>query len=582
MKLKLYYALGLLLSLSLLVIYSCQQEIDFPKTAETITTNVSGRVLDEKGLPVQGAAVSVGESQDVTDVNGNFDFTNIRLNSNAGFIKVVKQGYFLGSRTITAKPNSTHFAEIELIPKQTAGSFTATSGGTITVPNGGSVLFETNSVVNSATNTAYTGEVTVAAYFINPTADNFSAIMPGDLRGVTTTNQERALQSFGMLAVELSGSGGESLQLANGKTATVTFPIPASLLPQAEQTIPLWYFDETKGLWIEEGVATKQGSNYVGQVSHFSFWNVDKPYALIDFEAVIMDENENLLPYTKVEIRMQGDSASTSGTGFTDPNGKVSGKIPANQKLQLIVYNKCNQVVQSQPIGPFSTNTNLQTITVPSAGNIIINFSGTMKNCNDEAVTEGFVNISINGANYRTKVNKGSFTTSVTTCGNTLAWATISGFDNSTSVPTDTVRVSVSTGTSHTVSLKACGTTVSEFFKFNLDGANYTSVRPGDSLNCYRNNSITYVETSTIGNLGWQDFAFKFDGPAATGRYYIKSSSISVEGQRYFMQDSIFVNVTEYGVKGAYVSGNFSGNLKRDSLNRLYPISGNFRIKRIN
>jgi hypothetical protein len=48
------------------------------------------------------------------------------------------------------------------------------------------------------------------------------------------------------------------------------------------------------------------------------------------------------------------------------------------------------------------------------------------------------------------------------------------------------------------------------------------------------------------------------------------------------MQDSIFVNVTEYGVKGAYVSGNFSGNLKRDSLNRLYPISGNFRIKRIN
>ncbi|MCU7551535.1 hypothetical protein OCK74_20610 [Chitinophagaceae bacterium LB-8] len=539
-------------------------------------------MLDENGLPVKGASVTAGESNTVTDIDGNFHFTNIRLNSSTGYIKVVKQGYFLGSRTIATKPNSTHFAEIELIPKKTAGKFVAAAGGTITVPNGGSVLFETNSIINGATQIAYAGEVTVAAHFINPSAVNFSATMPGDLRGITTNNQESALQSFGMLVVELSGSGGEQLQLAAGKTATLTFPIPASLLAQASPTIPLWYFDEAKGLWAEEGSATKQGNNYIGKVSHFSFWNVDKPYPLINFEAVIMDENEQLLPQTKVEIRMQGDSASTSGSGYTDINGKVSGKIPANQKLQLNIYNKCNQIVQSLPIGPFSGNTNFETITVPSKGNTVINFSGTMKNCNDEPVTEGFVNIFINGANYRTKVTNGNYSTSVITCSNNLGQATISGFDNSTSILTDSVKVSLSGGSNHTVSLKACGATASEFIKYNLDGTNYTLVRPGDSLACYRNSNITYVESFTSGTPGWQDFYFKFNGTATTGRYYIYTSGISVEGKQYTMQDSIFVNVTEYGAKGAYVSGNFTGNLKRDSLNRLFPITCNFRIKRTN
>lgn len=583
MKHRLAYVLGVMLCISLLAIYSCQQELSFTQSSDVIvTTNVSGRVLDEDGLPVQGAAVTVGTYQSVTDINGNFDFANIRLNSNAGFIKVVKQGYFLGSRTITTKAYSTHFAEIELIPKQTAGTFTAASGGTVAVPNGGSVLFENNSVINTATQTAYSGEVSVSAYFLNPSEDNFSAIMPGDLRGVTTSNQERALQSFGMVAVELSGTGGETLQLANGKKATVTFPIPESLLSQASPTIPLWYFDETKGLWIEEGVATKQGNNYVGEVSHFSFWNVDKPYALVDFEAAIIDENEHALSYTKVEIRMQDDSASTSGTGFTDPKGIVTGKIPANQKLQMIIYNKCNQVVYNAPIGPFSSTANLETITVPSAGNTTITFSGTMQNCNNEGVTEGFVNISINGANYRAKVNNGTFSTSVTTCSSNLGQATITGFDNSTSVPSDTVRVVVGTNSRHTVSLKACGTTASEFMKFNLDGVNYTAVRPGDSLNCFRSNTSTYVESYTIGNPGLQDIYFKFEGTASTGRYFIYSSGISIEGKQYLMRDSIFVNITEYGAKGAYVSGNFSGNLRRDSLNTLFPISCNFRIKRTN
>jgi hypothetical protein len=44
----------------------------------------------------------------------------------------------------------------------------------------------------------------------------------------------------------------------------------------APPTIEMWFFDEVKGIWKEEGIGTKQGSVYVGEVSHFSSWNFDK------------------------------------------------------------------------------------------------------------------------------------------------------------------------------------------------------------------------------------------------------------------------------------------------------------------
>ncbi len=55
-----------------------------------------------------------------------------------------------------------------------------------------------------------------------------------------------------MAAVELTGTSGELLQIATGKKATLTLSIPSSLAASAPATIPLWFFDEAKGLWKEE------------------------------------------------------------------------------------------------------------------------------------------------------------------------------------------------------------------------------------------------------------------------------------------------------------------------------------------
>ena len=58
---------------------------------------------------------------------------------------------------------------------------------------------------------------------------------------------------MGMLQVELIGEDGSLLNLKEGALATLTFPIPAAVMPRASAVIPLWSYEETGGIWVQEG-----------------------------------------------------------------------------------------------------------------------------------------------------------------------------------------------------------------------------------------------------------------------------------------------------------------------------------------
>ena len=63
----------------------------------------------------------------------------------------------------------------------------------------------------------------------------------------------------------------------------------------------VWGFLERMG--VEEGFATKTGSNYVGEVSHFSWWNCDVPINLVDFCLTVVNKpNNHTLPNQKISI----------------------------------------------------------------------------------------------------------------------------------------------------------------------------------------------------------------------------------------------------------------------------------------
>ncbi|MBO9203532.1 MULTISPECIES: carboxypeptidase regulatory-like domain-containing protein [Niastella] len=587
MKSTLSLALAALVA-TLLITFSCQKsshgepdpnDPNNPNTPaiEYVTAGVSGRVVDDQNQPVNAAVVKVGTATATTDIDGNFTINNVRLNKNAGLVKVEKDGFFLGSRTIVVNTGVLNNVTIQLITKKVAGTVN-NSGGNVTVPSGGTIAFTGNSFTNTGNNSAYTGTVSVSAFFINPEASNFKDIMPGALRGVRTTNEETGLQSFGMMAVELNGAGGEKLQLAAGKTATLTFPIPAGLLSQAPPTIPLWSFNDSSGLWKEEGTATKQGNNYVGTVSHFSFWNCDFPFGVVDFKAIIKDQNGKPFYPGQVTLRVKSDSLTSYGYGNTDSTGWVGGKVPLNKTLVMYVYNKCNIPLYTKEIGPFTANVDLGIVTVNNSGSTAVNLSGNAINCNATPVSNGFVDVFIDNMHYRaTTKSDGTFAINFTRCIGTPTTAVLTAYDLSNNQSGTPTNVSVTSGNVNAGLLTACGTSIAEFANYTMNGVSYNFSNPADSVTLSKAvNSYTLYATR-IGNS--KDLSIINFAATGTGSATLIDVAVKASNKYWYLTNFATVNITEFGPVGTgFVAGNFSTKMT-DSISTT-QITYTFRARR--
>lgn len=555
-----------------------------PYKAEYVTASIQGKVVDENELPVNGATVKAGSLSVTTNASGLFNLSNISVDKHAGMVTVEKEGYFKGIKTIVITPNKNNTVSIELIKKTAAGNFNGNSGGTVTVPSGGNIVFPASGIVQEGTTTAYTGTVSVSAFFINPEASNFQEITPGTLRGLNSANQETGLQSFGMMAVELNGANGEKLQLASGKNASLTFPIPASLQGQAPATIPLWSLDEKTGLWKEEGTATRQGNNYVGFVSHFSYWNCDAPFTVVDFTATIKNQQGVALGGVKVVISATGTTdtlGSISGFGYTSPEGLVSGKIPANRNLVMKVYDQCGNLIHTQNAGPLMAATDLGVITVTSATSMVT-FSGTVVNCNAAAVTNGYVTIDLEGVYYRGNLVNGAFSIPVTRCSNSAVSAIVTPYDIGSIQSGASTTVAISGTTVNSGQLVACGNTLTQYISYNINGTSYT-YSEADSLFAHRatQSQYTHVSASRMNsNDRYTDFLFA--GEPAPGTSTLTNLYIYDGGPAYRNSGSITVNITEYNnVQGGFVAGNFTGNVKDTLTQAVFPINCTFRVKKL-
>ncbi|MBN8786065.1 MAG: carboxypeptidase regulatory-like domain-containing protein [Terrimonas sp.] len=243
---------------------------ELPKEGVPVKTSVFGRIVDEQDKPLQGVTVNGGGSAATTDVNGIFILKDIMLDQARAYITATKTGYFSGSRIFQPmKDGMSKPPLIKLLAQKSIGSINAASGGAAESKGGIKVELPANAIEG------YSGQVNVVSSYINPTSPDFFARMPGDLAADNAENKRGSLVSYGMAAIDLLDGAGKKLKLKPGMQATITLPVPQSLQPSAAPTIAMWHFDETKGIWKEEGSGTLQNGKYVGKVSHFSIWNYD-------------------------------------------------------------------------------------------------------------------------------------------------------------------------------------------------------------------------------------------------------------------------------------------------------------------
>jgi hypothetical protein len=158
----------------------------------------------------------------------------------------------------------------------------------------------------------------------------------------------------------------------------------------------------------------RQGSNYVGTVKHFSFWNCDVPTESIEFKVTFTNGKSSPLANMLVTV-----TSATYGTrsGYTDNKGTVMGLVPANEGLALKVFDECGEMVYSKDIGPFKSDISLGNINVGSINSYDrLRISGSVVDCDNRPVKDGLVQVIRGGIYFNATIVDGNFSIAVPRC----------------------------------------------------------------------------------------------------------------------------------------------------------------------
>ena len=319
----------ILLCLFLVFNTSCNKDEtnDTPSVSNTYSITLAGQINDENGQGIPNVTVQVGNKTDQTDGNGIYLIEKANVNKSRAVVKATKAGYWSRSSGFIPSNSTVQYCNFVMPQNTILMGVQGSTGGSIS-NLGATIVFPPNAFVNS-TGVLFSGTVFIASKHLATTDPNFKALIPGgDLMAEDTTGNSVKLVSFGMIGIELKDNNGNALQLAPGITATIQLPIASTQLASAPTTIPLWYFDETKNLWIEDGLANKVGNNYVGEVEHFSWWNYDQPGQPATIEGYVVDCDGNPLQNAVI-------FNDNNGYLYTNQNGYYSGQIVSGSVSSL-------------------------------------------------------------------------------------------------------------------------------------------------------------------------------------------------------------------------------------------------------
>lgn len=314
---------------------------------------LSGIVRDASGTPIEGVSIVSGSSAATTNTDGFFEFDQIQVVSvlnDRSVVKFSKAGYFDVVRSMDADDDAADGASWEVVMcKKENNDFTSiktySSSSDQTLQAGEMKIdMPQDGYKVDGTGASYTGKVKSEMVYLDPNNERFSEMMPGgDLAAVRSDNSSAKLVSYGMTDLNMYAENGDKLQLKDGSKAKLTFPIPAGMGENPPASIPLWSFNEKTGLWEEEGSAALQGNVYVGEVTHFSWVNLDYPEEQGTVYGYVKDDTGKVLPGVRLNI---GQLLTST---VTQSNGYYSHEVPANTDFSISVkdlyYGGINQKV---------------------------------------------------------------------------------------------------------------------------------------------------------------------------------------------------------------------------------------------
>jgi hypothetical protein len=326
----------------------------------------SGRVVGTGGRPVAKAQVAVNGATGSTDANGAFNL--VVPPARRYVLNVQSAGYAPLSRLFD-RPSNGHVWRLvaaqvtqvddprqafELVDRRPELERRRLKGAAVSIP--------ADALVDAAGKPP-SGALTATVATLDLGADE----APGDWIARQNGN-EVGLISYGVAYVALTDAAGRQFNLAPGKSAQVTIPIPPSMVAKAPAQMPIWTYDVTDGYWKSLGTATLDAAtaSYKGAVPHFSTINMDQPGPV----ACLRVHSDTSIP-TGLKLRVadvpgQGVEFATVKEVVLDGPLNAVYRIPANSKVKLTVLDAGGTVLPNVILEDGNTT---GAIGVPLAGN---------------------------------------------------------------------------------------------------------------------------------------------------------------------------------------------------------------------
>jgi len=312
-------------------------------TPEPIPVCISGPAMHQgqitdstSGTELADVLVTIDGCSTTTDLNGFYTLHNIAENTHA-VVNFEKEGYLLGSTRIQIKElsednsissNYLEYAIDAYNYQWSHDSQTRRTGAHIDIPA---------SIYTDTEGNLYTGTVAASLEYRNVTTNKGRASFTGSFEGMNTNGQIVPFVSYGFISLSFKDANGKTLNITSDSGTTLTFDAVPSL--EEQNIIPIWYYDDVQGIWIEEGYAELQSNGtYKGDISHSGTWSLNKPIETDPgiYRGRIIDNDGS--PMSDVRLQAIGDNWISSDL-TTDEDGVFEIEVIPGKSFKLAAYN---------------------------------------------------------------------------------------------------------------------------------------------------------------------------------------------------------------------------------------------------
>lgn len=315
-------------------LYACSSSDDATSSSTVATgPQVHGKVTAAGGAPLSGVTVTAGSATATTDTNGVY---TLKAATGQAIVRFTKSGYADGLERLVVGATASTQLDATLLVTATPTPIDAALGGEVATARGAKVVVPPNALVDK-TGAPVTGTVQVSLTPIDPSDADELRAAPGDFQA-SQAGQPTMLESFGMVDITIR-RGDEKLQVAPGQRLELRIPAPASTANPAA-TMPLWSFDETTGVWVDEGTATYDATTrtYVAQAPHMSVWNCDQPILATCACGTVREKGAGVLAGARVVG--SGTSYLGQSEATTDDAGRFCIAIKKDSDVNVAAYHK--------------------------------------------------------------------------------------------------------------------------------------------------------------------------------------------------------------------------------------------------